>query len=149
MISISPNGHLRSSAKHIIWCNFIFADTGIEKFCVQLNRYMRCRRWRSRSWQFQTLEGGATQEDSHSDVALQPGPAASRKPADDKSHDQGGRKDQSRSPDYKRGPTMARPEPAYRNHRYKDTERGEAPSRDAEPAGNDCQEEDNRHGDDL
>src|SRR5437773_1741498 len=149
MISISPNSHLRSNAKHVIRRNFIFADTGIEKFCIQFDDVMLFRPFRSRSWQLQALEGDATQEDGHGDVALQPGPAASRNPADDNSHDQGGRKDQSRSPDYKRGPTRARPVPAYRNHRYKDTKRGEAPSRDAEPAGNYCQEEDNRHGDDL
>src|SRR5262245_25616279 len=138
MISIWPDSHLRSNAKHVIWRNFIFADTGIEKFCVQLDGHMRCPRWRSRSWQFQTLEGSATQEDGHGDVALQPGPAAGRKPANEDSRDQGGRQDQCGSHEDKRGPTLARLEPAYRNHRRKDTEREKRPSRDAEPAGNDC-----------
>src|SRR3954463_6173280 len=131
MISISPNSHLRPSAKHVIWHNFIFADTGIEKLCVQLDRSMRSRRLRSRSWQFQTLEGGETEEDGHSDVALEPGPAAGRKPADDNSCNQGGHRDQSRSHQDKRGPTPARLEPAYPNHRHKEAQRGEAPSRNA------------------
>src|SRR5881397_1722720 len=113
MISLSPNSHLRSNAKHVIRRNFIFADTVIEKFCVQFDDIMRCGRLRSRSWQLQALERGATQEDGHGDVALQPGPAARRNPADDNSCDQGGRKDQGRSPDYKPGPTRARPVPAY------------------------------------
>src|SRR5271166_5039774 len=94
MISISPNGHLGSSAKHVIWRNFIFADTGIEKFCVQFDDVMLFRPFRSRSWQLQALEGGATHEDGHGDVALQPGPAAGRNPADDSSRDQGRREDQ-------------------------------------------------------
>src|SRR6266498_3984003 len=122
MISVSPNGHLRSSAKHIIWRNFIFADTGIEGLCVQLDDVMLFHHFRSHSWQLQTLEWDAAQEDGHGDVTLQPGPATGRKPADDKSHHQGRRKEESRGPDYKCDPTMACPEPAYRNHRYKDTQ---------------------------
>src|SRR6266498_5393501 len=108
MISISPNSHLRSSAKHVIRHNFVFADTGIEKLGVQLDGCMRYPRLSSRSWQFQTLEGSAAQEDGHGDVALQPGPAAGRKPADDNSSDQRRHQDQCGSHEDKRGPTLAR-----------------------------------------
>src|SRR4029434_6741129 len=94
MISISRNSHFRSSAKHVIWRNFIFADTGIEKLCVQLDDGMPFRPFRSRSRQLQALEGDATHEDGHGYVALQPGPAAGRNPADDSSRDQGRGEDQ-------------------------------------------------------
>src|ERR1041384_12133 len=103
MISLSPNRHLRSNAKHVIRRYLIFADTGIEKLCVELNGCMRYWRLRSRSGQLQKLEGSATQEKGHGDVALQPGPAARRKPGDDHSRDQGWHQDHGRSHEDQRG----------------------------------------------
>src|SRR6185436_7049594 len=149
MISLSPNRHLRSNAKHVIGHYLIFADTGIQKPCVQLDGCTRCRRLRSRSRQLQKLEGSAPQEDGHGDVALQPGPATRRKPGDDHSPHQRWHQGNGGSHEDQRGPTPARSEPAYRNHRRNETEREEAPARDAKPAGNDCYEQDHRHGDDL
>ena len=94
MISISPDGHPGSKAKDVIWDHFILASTGVEKFCVQLDRCVLCWRLCQRSYTcgFQALEWRATDEDGHGDVALQPGPAAGRNPADENSHDHGGRK---------------------------------------------------------
>src|SRR5258708_11764428 len=63
MIFFSPDGHLRSSAKDVIWHHFIFAHIGVQKLCVQFDRHMRFQRFRSRSWQFPTLEWDATPED--------------------------------------------------------------------------------------
>src|SRR5258708_6897526 len=102
MISISPNSHLQSSEKHVIWRKFVLAHTGVEKLCLQLDGYMRCWRLRSPSWRLQALEGGATHEDGHGDVALQPGPAAGRTPADDNSRDQGRHENHSTNQEIKR-----------------------------------------------
>ena len=74
---------------------------------------------------------------------------AGRNPADEYSRNQGRREKHSASHAYKRGPTQAHLEPPYRNRHHKDAKRGEAPSRDAEPAGNHCHEQANRQGDAL
>src|SRR5688500_4167486 len=93
MTSISLDSHLRSRAKDVIWHNGVFADAGIEKFRVQLDGsmrcWLRCLRLRSRSRRLQALERSETDEDGHRDVALEPGSAAGRNPADDNSQDQG------------------------------------------------------------
>ena len=79
LIALPPDRHLPFKQICVVRRKFVFAHTGVEKLCVQFDRHMRCQRFRSRSRQFQTLEGDATQEDDHGDVALQPGPAARRK----------------------------------------------------------------------
>ena len=37
LISLSPDRQLHSSAKHVVRRKFVLADTGIVKFCIQLD----------------------------------------------------------------------------------------------------------------
>ena len=110
MISISPNSHLRSSAKHVIWRNFIFADTGIEKFCVQfdgchaVSALRGAVRGSSKHWK------GA--QPTKMAMAMSPCSRDPRRAANQPMTIpaiRAGVEDQSTNHEYKRGPTLGSP----------------------------------------